>query len=71
MTSKVTLHKKYLGRKIYYKYWVVNPNVNPEELLYIHEANGDDCNSCYRVHTLPTRKLHLLLNAYIFQSFVT
>uniref|UniRef100_A0A1X7TN16 Uncharacterized protein n=1 Tax=Amphimedon queenslandica TaxID=400682 RepID=A0A1X7TN16_AMPQE len=55
MTAKVMFHKKYLGRKIYYKYWVFNPNVNLEELLYMHEAKSDDCNSCFRVHTLPTQ----------------
>ena len=63
MTSKVTFHKKYLGRKIYYKYWIVNPNVNLEELLYIHEAKGDDCDSCFRVRTLPSRKLNIIIKS--------
>ena len=73
MTSKVTFPKKYLGKKIYYKYWVISPNVNPEELLYIHEANADDCSSCYRVRTLPNSKLNNICATnflYIRRQFV-
>ena len=56
MTAKVTFHKKYLGQQLFYKYMVISPGVSPEELLFISQANTEECRSCFRVCKLPTSK---------------
>lgn len=61
MTSKVAFHKRYLERKFYYKYMVYSPDVNPEELLFIGQANSEVCKNCFRVRTLPSSKHSLLV----------
>ena len=56
MTAKVTFHVKYLGQQFLYKYRVISTGVNPEELLFIGQANAEECRSCFRVRKFPTSK---------------
>lgn len=56
MTAKVTFHVKYLGQQFLYKYRVISAGVNPEELLFIGQANAEECRSCFRVRKFPTSK---------------
>ena len=40
---------------------VYSPDVNPEELLFIGQANTECCKNCFRVRILPSSKHSLLV----------
>lgn len=57
MSSSIRIHKRYHGKKLYYKYMILGSNnANPQELLYMYRADVNDCKTCFRVLRLPTGK---------------